>query len=505
VSAKRHKSLLKYWYKLIEENMQPYYLTLHQLQELYRRKELSPVEVTEKMLGRIDLVEKTVGAYLTVDKEGAMAQAKEAEKQLASGRASALCGIPLSIKDVLCTKGLRTTCGSRILESFVPVYDATVVSRLKEAGAVILGKVSMDEFAMGSSNENCAFGVPRNPLQPEYVCGGSSGGSAASIAAGECTASLGSDTGGSIRQPASYCGVVGLKPTYGRVSRYGLIAYASSLDQVGPLTRDVSDCAILLQVISGFDPRDSTSVDQPVPDYRRALERGLKGLKVGIPKEYFIEGLDPEVASAAKDGIAALQAAGAELIDVSLPHTEYGVAAYYIIAPAEASSNLARYDGVRYGFRDPKASSLVDMYRSSRSQGFGPEVKRRIMIGTYALSAGYYDAYYKKASQVRALIMEDFRQAFQQCDVIASPVTPTPAWKIGEKIDDPLSMYLSDILTIPSNLAGLPGISIPCALSSRGLPIGFQLQAAHFEEQKLLKAAYNLEQELGLEPPKPVL
>jgi len=493
-------------YRCNEENMQLHELTLHRLQELYGRRELSPVEVTEKMLARIEEVEPTIGAFLTVDRDGAMRQAREAEKTFSGGKpASPLCGVPLSIKDVLCTKCIRTTCGSKILESFTPVYDATVVTLLKEAGAVLLGKVSMDEFAMGSSNENCAFGVPKNPLQPEYVCGGSSGGSAASVAAGECIASLGSDTGGSIRQPASYCGVVGLKPTYGRVSRYGLIAYASSLDQIGPLTRDVTDCALMLNVISGFDAKDSTSVQEPVPDYLQALDRGLKGLKIGIPREYFGEGLDPEVERAVRNAIEALEAAGAEAVDVSLPHTEYGVAAYYIIAPAEASSNLARFDGVRYGFRDKGAASLLDMYNSSRSKGFGPEVKRRIIIGTYALSSGYYDAYYKKASQVRTLIMEDFSRAFERCDVLVSPVTPTPAWRIGEKIDDPLSMYLSDILTIPTNLAGLPGIAVPCGASGKGLPIGLQMQAPHFAEEKLLKAAYNLEQELGFARPAPVV
>ncbi len=485
--------------------MQLHTATIHQLKELYATRALSPVEVTAALLRRIEEAEPRIGAFLTIDRDGALSQAAEAEKAIKAGKARDLTGIPLSIKDVLCTRGVRTTCGSKILENFVPVYDATVITRLKEAGAIILGKVSMDEFAMGSSNENCAFGVPRNPVNTDYVCGGSSGGSAASVAADECIASLGSDTGGSIRQPASYCGVVGLKPTYGRVSRYGLIAYASSLDQIGPITKDVRDCALLLNAISGYDPKDSTSVDRPVPDFRNSLQKGLAGLKIGIPKEYFIEGLDPEVAAAANNAIEVLKGAGAEPVEVSLPHTAYGIAAYYIIAPAEASSNLARFDGVRYGLRDPEAESLLDMYRQSRSQGFGPEVKRRIMIGTYALSSGYYDAYYKKASQVRTLIIEDYRQAFASCDVLVSPVTPTPAWKIGEKMADPLSMYLTDILTIPTNLAGLPGISVPCGMSQAGMPIGFQVQAAHFEEEKLLRVAYNLEQELGLARPRAVV
>jgi len=393
---------------------------------------------------------------------------------------------------------MRTTCGSRILENFVPPYDATTIAKVKQSGAVLLGKVSMDEFAMGSTSENCAFGAPRNPWNTEFICGGSSGGSAASVAADECIASLGTDTGGSIRQPASHCGVVGLKPTYGRVSRYGLVAFASSLDQVGPLTKDVTDCALMMNVISGHDAKDSTSVAREVPDYRKALKEGLQGLKVGIPKEYFIEGLDPEVEKAVQHGINVLREAGAETVEVSLPHTDYCVAVYYIIAPAEASSNLARYDGVRYGFRDKNSDTLLDMYRNSRSLGFGDEVKRRIIMGTYGLSSGYYDAYYKKASQVRTLITEDFKKVFADCDVLASPVTPTPAWKLAEKIDDPLSVYLSDILTISANLAGIPGISVPCGFSGAGLPIGLQIQSAHFREETLLTVAYNLEQRLNI-------
>jgi aspartyl-tRNA(Asn)/glutamyl-tRNA(Gln) amidotransferase subunit A len=475
-------------------------LTIHELQELLAARQISAVELTRDVLARIEKVEDKVKAYITLDPEGAVKQAETADKELEAGTGGVLCGIPLSIKDVMCTEGMRTTCGSRILEDFVPPYDATSVARLKRSGAVLLGKVSMDEFAMGSTSENCAFGAPRNPWNTEYICGGSSGGSAASVAADECIASLGTDTGGSIRQPASHCGVVGLKPTYGRVSRYGLVAFASSLDQVGPLTKDVTDCALMMNVISGYDAKDSTSVEYEVPDFRRALTDGLQGMKIGIPMEYFIKGLDPEVEKAVQHGINILREAGAETVEVSLPHTDYCVAVYYLVAPAEASSNLARYDGVRYGFRDKASDALLDMYKNSRSLGFGNEVKRRIIIGTYALSSGYYDAYYKKASQVRTLITEDFRKVFATCDVLASPVTPTPAWKLAEKIDDPLSMYLSDILTISANLAGIPGISVPCGFSRAGLPIGLQIQGAHFQEEKLLTAAYNLEQRLNIAP-----
>ncbi len=478
-------------------------LTIHELQEMLAKGEISATEVTVGVLDRIEKVEDAVNAYISFDSAGALKQAEEAEKKLKEGTAGPLCGIPVSIKDVLCTEGMRTTCGSRILENFIPPYDATTVAKLKEAGAVLIGKVAMDEFAMGSTSENCAFGPPRNPWNTDYICGGSSGGSAASVAADECIASLGTDTGGSIRQPASHCGVVGLKPTYGRVSRYGLVAFASSLDQVGPLTKDVTDCALMMNVISGYDANDSTSVRREVPDFRKALKDGLQGVKVGVPGEYFIEGLDPEVEKNVQKGIDLLREAGAETVEVSLPHTDYCVAVYYLIAPAEASSNLARYDGVKYGFRDKASDSLIDMYRNSRSQGFGDEVKRRIIIGTYALSSGYYDAYYKKASQVRTLITEDYRKVFEACDVIVSPVTPTPAWKLAEKIDDPLSVYLSDILTISANLAGIPGISVPCGFSAQGLPIGLQIQGAHFQEEKLLHVGYNLEQRLNISHLRP--
>jgi aspartyl-tRNA(Asn)/glutamyl-tRNA(Gln) amidotransferase subunit A len=485
--------------------MDLYKLTLQQAQQKLASGDITAVALTESVLARIEQVEGTVKAFLSLHQDQALAAAERADVQLQAGKGGLLCGLPLSVKDVLCTATMPTTCGSKILEGFVPPYDAAVIERLKEADAVLLGKVAMDEFAMGSTSENCAYQIPENPWKAGYVAGGSSGGSAASVAAGECLASLGSDTGGSIRQPASLCGVVGMKPTYGRVSRYGLVAFASSLDQVGPLTRDVPDCALMMNAIAGHDHRDSTSIKRPVPDYTAALQDGMEGIRVGIPQEYFAEGLDPEVERAVREGIAMLKDAGAEVVEVSLPHTEYCVAVYYLIAPAEASSNLARYDGVRYGYRDNKAESLIDMYRQSRSHGFGDEVKRRILIGTYALSSGYYDAYYKKASQVRTLIKDDFSKAFADCDLVVSPVTPTPAWRIGAKADDPLALYLSDILTISANLAGIPGISVPCGFSADGLPIGIQMQANHFNEEILLRAAWNLEQRAGVKDKQPKL
>jgi aspartyl-tRNA(Asn)/glutamyl-tRNA(Gln) amidotransferase subunit A len=480
-------------------------LTIHAAKDALARGEMTSVELTQEVLDRIDTVEPAVNAFITRTSEGALAQAAQADAMRSRGAGGPLCGIPLGIKDVICTKGVRTTAGSKILENFIPPYDATVMDKLHSQGAVCVGKLSMDEFAMGSGNENCAFGTPHNPWNLDYICGGSSGGSAASVAAGECLASLGSDTGGSIRQPASHCGVVGIKPTYGRVSRFGLLAFASSLDQIGPLTRDVTDAALMLNGLGGHDPRDSTSARAAHEDYTEGLIAGMKGLTIGIPAEYFAAGLSPEVEKVIRHGIAVLQDAGAEVKEVSLPHTEYGVAAYYIIAPAEASSNLARYDGVRYTHRDMNADSLIDLYRCSRSQGFGDEVKRRILLGTYALSSGYYDAYYKKASQVRTLIIEDYKNVFKECDILVSPVTPTPAWKIGEKSSDPLSVYLSDALTIPANLAGVPGMSVPCGFSESGLPIGMQLQAPHFAEKILLQAGFNLEQGLGIQGKQPAL
>jgi aspartyl-tRNA(Asn)/glutamyl-tRNA(Gln) amidotransferase subunit A len=477
-------------------------LSISKLAPLLASGEVSPQEVTEACLTRIKARDGELNTFITVDETGARAMAQEAAASFKRNDATPLTGIPLALKDIMVTRGLRTTCGSRILENFVPPYDAFVCSRLRQAGAVILGKLNMDEFAMGSSTENSAFGPSRNPWNRDYIPGGSSGGSAAAVAADLCIASLGSDTGGSIRQPASLCGVVGLKPTYGRVSRYGLVAYASSLDQIGPLTKEVRDAAILLQAIAGHDPKDSTSVAAPVPDYQERLGREIKGLKIGVPKEFFGAGLDPEVEAAVKAALQTLTGLGADLIDVSLPHTEYAVAVYYVLAVAEASSNLARYDGVKYGFR-AEGKSLLDMYAQTRSQGFGAEVRRRIMLGTYTLSAGYYDAYYIKASQVRALIRRDFETAFGQCQVIATPVAPTPAFRIGEKVDDPLTMYLSDIFTISANLGGIPGISVPCGFSDGGLPIGLQLLGPVFGEADLLQVAYAFEQATDFHRRKP--
>jgi aspartyl-tRNA(Asn)/glutamyl-tRNA(Gln) amidotransferase subunit A len=481
-------------------------LTIKKAHQLLKEKEISSQELTRAVLDRIDAVEEKVGAYVSVARETAMEQAKIADHAISQGNILPLTGIPMAIKDLMCTKGLRTTCASRILENFVPPYDATVVKKLKTQGAVIVGKANMDEFAMGSSNEHSAIKLTHNPWDLTRIPGGSSGGSAAAVAADMCIGSLGSDTGGSIRQPASHCGIVGMKPTYGRVSRFGLVAFASSLDQIGPLTKNVTDCAMVMNVISGYDSADSTSVPKEIPDYTSFLEDDLKGMVVGIPKEYSVaKGLDPDVAHAVKCAIEKIQGMGAGCVDVSLPHTEHAVAAYYVIAPSEASSNLARYDGVKYGYRDKNKKSLMDMYKSTRSKGFGPEVQRRIILGTYSLSAGYYDAYYGKASQVRTLIIEDFKKAFQSCDVILSPVAPTPAFKIGEMVDDPLTMYLSDIFTLSANLAGIPGISVPCGFSSNGLPIGLQIMATHFDEGKLFKVAYNFEKNTDFHKKKPTL
>ncbi|MBA4393600.1 MAG: Asp-tRNA(Asn)/Glu-tRNA(Gln) amidotransferase GatCAB subunit A [Desulfobacca sp.] len=474
--------------------MELYELTIFQAHQKLKTKEISSLELTQSVLNRIEQVESKVGAYITLTPELAIKQAHQADIRIAAGQIGPLTGIPMAIKDLISTKGLKTSCASRILENYIPPYDATVITRLGSEGIVLLGKTNMDEFAMGSSTENSALQVTRNPWNPAHIPGGSSGGSAAAVAAGECLAAIGSDTGGSIRQPASHCGVVGMKPTYGRVSRFGLVAYASSLDQIGPLTQDVTDCALLMNILCGHDPKDSTSVPKEVPDYTRALEKGVSGLKIGIPKEYFVAGLDPEVEQAVRKAISNLGDQGAHCLEISLPHTEYAIAVYYIIAMAEASSNLARYDGVKYGLREGHEKRLMEMVQQTRSKGFGPEVIRRIMLGTYVLSAGYYDAYYIKASKVRTLIHQDFQQVFQTCDVILTPVAPTPAFRLGEKSSDPLQMYLTDIFTISANLAGIPGLSLPCGFSSQGLPIGLQILGNHFEEEKIFQAAQTFEQ-----------
>lgn len=485
--------------------MKLYELTIHELRRLLAQGETTAAEVTDSIYQRIKELEPKVAAYLSLAEEIAMEEARGWDKRGFGDKTKPLAGVPLAVKDVICTRGIRTSCGSNILANFVPPYDATVALKLKEAGGILLGKTNMDEFAMGSSNENSAFGPTRNPWNLKYIPGGSSGGSAAAVAADECIAAVGSDTGGSIRQPASHCGVVGFKPTYGRVSRYGLVAFASSLDQIGPISKDVTDAALLLQVIAGYDECDSTSVPKDVPQYTKSLVQGLKGITFGIPREYFIEGLEPDVEQAVREAIRTLEGLGGKAIEVSLPHTEYGVAAYYIIAPAEASSNLARYDGVKYGHRHREGNTLLEMYRKSRSEGFGPEVKRRIMLGTYVLSAGYYDAYYKKALQVRTLIREDFLKVFKQCQVLVTPVAPSAAFPLGAKVDDPLQMYLSDVFTLPASLAGIPGISVPCGFSSEGLPIGLQILAPHFEEGLALRVAYNLEQNTDFHRRRPPL
>lgn len=470
-------------------------LTISEAQAKLSARELSAVELTRAVLDRIQATDGRLHAYLHVCADAALSQAEAADQMLAAGAPpSPLCGIPIALKDVILTRGIRSTAGSKILEDFIPPYDATVTRRLRDAGAVIVGKANCDEFAMGSSNENSAYAACRNPWNTDRVPGGSSGGSAAAVAADQAWASLGTDTGGSIRLPAAFCGVVGLKPSYGRVSRFGVVAYASSLDQVGPVTKDVRDCALLLQAIAGHDPRDSTSVAAPVPDYTAEMDAGVRGLRIGIPREYFVDGMQPEVEAAVRRAVGGLEEMGAEVVSVSLPHTEYAVAAYYVVATAEASSNLARYDGVRYGYRAADAAGLADMYRATRARGFGNEVKRRIMLGTYVLSAGYYDAYYLQAQKVRTLVRCDFLHAFETCDVIATPVAPTTAFLVGEKTDDPLTMYLSDIFTIAVNLAGLPGISVPCGFDDRGMPIGLQLIGRAFDEATLLRAAYAHEQ-----------
>jgi aspartyl-tRNA(Asn)/glutamyl-tRNA(Gln) amidotransferase subunit A len=472
----------------------PTRLTMHELAAAYRRGETTPTEAAEAYFTRIGKHDGQVAAYLTLTRERALVAARASEARHRAGTPlGPLDGVPIAHKDVLCTEGVVTTCGSKILQGFRPPYDATAVARLAAAGAVTLGKTNMDEFAMGSSTEHSAFKPTRNPWDLERVPGGSSGGSAAAVAGELAAAALGTDTGGSVRQPAAFCGVVGLKPTYGRISRYGLIAFASSLDHIGPLTRDVRDAALLLHAVAGVDPHDATSVDEPVPDYPALLEGGVRGLTLGVPREYFGGGLDAEVESAVRAAIARLADLGATIEDVSLPNTDYGLAVYYIVAPAEASSNLARYDGVKYGLRVPGGKDLIDMESRTRAAGFGAEVKRRIMLGTYALSAGYYDAYYGRAQKVRTLVRRDFEAAFERVDLLVAPTTPSVAFKHGDKAD-PLAMYLNDVFTVGGDLAGLPAISLRCGFSSAGLPIGLQLMARPFDEARLLRAAYTYEQ-----------
>jgi aspartyl-tRNA(Asn)/glutamyl-tRNA(Gln) amidotransferase subunit A len=469
-------------------------LTISDLSSRLQRRELSAKEVAEACLQQIEKVDSRVHAFLSYDRADVLAQADAADKALAAKTFGPLTGVPVGIKDVIAVKGQPLGCASKILKNFRSVYDATVIEKLRAAGAVVLGRLNMDEFAMGSSTENSAFVVTRNPWDLERIPGGSSGGSAAAVAANECIASLGSDTGGSIRQPAALCGCVGLKPTYGRVSRYGLVAFASSLDQIGPFTKDIHDAAVMLNILSGQDHRDSTSVPHPVPDYTAELTGNIKGLRVGLPKEYFISGIDPQVNAAVQAAIKQIEKLGGELVEISLPHTEYAVATYYIVATAEASANLARFDGIRYGLR-VDANDPINLYSKTRGAGFGAEVKRRIILGTYVLSSGYYDAYYLRAQKVRTLIRQDFLNAFEKVDVIATPTTPTAAFKAGEKSDDPMQMYLSDIFTISCNLAGICGVSLPCGFTANPkLPIGLQLLGKPFGEETLLKVAHAYEQ-----------
>ena len=470
-------------------------LTIASTRAAIAAREITAAALVEDHYKRIASEDGQIHAWLTLGKDRALTQAGRIDDLAAKGDPlPALAGVPVGIKDVMVTEGLRTTAGSKILEHFVPPYTSTAVVRMEAAGAIVLGKTNCDEFAMGSSNENSAYGPVHNPRDKSRVPGGSSGGSAAAVASGMAVAALGSDTGGSIRQPAAFCGVVGLMPTYGRVSRYGLIAFASSLDHIGPLTRSVRDAATVLGVIAGKDPMDATSAAVPVPDYLAEIDQPIAGLKLGVPKEYFGEGLDEEVRSAVETAIAQLGARGAQIVPISLPHTPYAVPAYYVIATAEASANLARYDGVRYGYRAPRHGSLAQMYRRTRDEGFGAEVKRRIMLGTYALSTGYYDAYYLKAQRVRTLIARDFENAFREVDAIVTPTTPTPAFRIGEKADDPLAMYLADIYTVTGDLAGVPGVSVPCGSARSGVPIGVQILGRHFDEGTVLRTAQAFEE-----------
>ncbi|MEE9368969.1 MAG: Asp-tRNA(Asn)/Glu-tRNA(Gln) amidotransferase subunit GatA [Pontiella sp.] len=470
-------------------------LTIAELSDKLGAGECTSVDIVNDVLGSIDSTDGNVGAYLTIDREDALAQAKAADEARAAGKNLPMLGIPVAIKDLLNVKGQPCTCSSKILEGYTAPYDATVITKLREAGAVLLGRVNMDEFAMGSSTENAALGKTSNPWNLDHVPGGSSGGSAASVAADEAIASLGSDTGGSIRQPSAFCGVVGVKPTYGRVSRYGLTAFASSLDQIGPITKTVKDSAILLETLCGLDKKDSSSIDMDVPAFGKKLtnDTSLAGMKLGLPKEYFVEGMDPEIEKSVRDAVEHCKSLGAEIVDVSLPNAKYAIAVYYIIATAEASANLARFDGIRYGMR-LAGKSPAELYRKTRAAGFGQEVKRRIILGTYVLSSGYYDAYYLKAQKVRTLIRNDFTDAFKQCDAIVAPVTPTAAYKKGEKTDDPLKMYLDDILTTPSNLAGNCALSLPCGFTATGMPIGLQIIGDDFQEETILKVGHAYEQ-----------
>ncbi|MDP6455790.1 MAG: Asp-tRNA(Asn)/Glu-tRNA(Gln) amidotransferase subunit GatA [SAR202 cluster bacterium] len=468
-------------------------LTAHEARGMLDKREVSSVELTEATLERIEEVEDRVKAFVTVTRDLALEQAREADRRIAEGTSAPLTGIPMQLKDNMCTNGVPTTCSSRILEEFVPPYDATVTEKLRQDGAVLIGKGNLDEFAMGSSTENSAFFPTHNPWDLERVPGGSSGGPAAAVAAGEAFFSLGSDTGGSVRQPSSLCGIVGMKPTYGLVSRFGLIAFASSLDQIGPLTRDVRDSAIVLNAIAGHDPRDSTSIEFQPPDYTEALKPDLKGVRIGVPKEYFVDGMEPGVEDATRKAIDVMRSLGAEIGEASLPHTSYALAVYYIIAPSECSANLARYDGVKYGFSEQDAESMWDAYEKTRQRGFGPEVKRRIMLGTYSLSSGYYDAYYLKAQQVRTIIRQEFEEEFKKFDALVMPTSPSTAFKIGEKVDDPVQMYLNDVMTLPANIAGIPGISVPSGMSN-GLPTGLQIMAKPLGEEAMLRVAYAYEQ-----------
>ena len=481
--------------------MELYELTLHELQERLNRREISASEIVASIFTRINSVEDKVKSFLTLTEESARQKARAVDQ---TGNYSSLAGIPMGLKDIFCTRGVKTTCGSRILGDFVPAYDSTASRRLDEQQAILVGKLNMDEFAMGSSTENSAFFATHNPWDLDRVPGGSSGGSAAAVAADEVPFSLGTDTGGSIRQPASFCGVVGMKPTYGRVSRWGVIAFASSLDQVGVFSKDVRDNAIIMNIIAGHDPLDSTSAALAVPDYTRALDGNVKGLRIAYPKEYFQQGVDAAITSTVQKALLKYEELGAIVEEVSLPHSQYALPAYYLVAPAEASANLARFDGVRYGYRDSAADNVVDMFSRSRAFGFGDEVKRRIMLGTYALSSGYYDAYYLKALQVRRLIADDFARVFRDFDLIVSPTTPTTAFKLGEQSGDPLTLYMNDILTVPINMAGLPGMSIPCGFD-QGLPIGMQLIGKAFDEATLYRAAYAFEQNTDYHTLKPAL